>query len=264
MKIGFISDLHIDINSDYPVVQSLKQVIREKEVEMLVLAGDTFNMAELTVEFARSLEKELGIIVKFIFGNHEYYETNNNFNYWRAQQSVFPFVVDDYTIIGDTGWYDYSWALSDGGLIRKGKAKGLGGTWSDHRWIKYPEEIVGDTATWFHNENYKSIEKQSKMIQTNKTIVVMHMVPHYKFLVSTPEYRTTNAFFGSEPISKLITSIAPNYCIYGHTHWAKTNDIGNTQYTARPIGYYFEWNNKIYDRINKYMLVLDTKTGEEA
>lgn len=260
MRVGFISDLHIDVNRGYGVKEAITQVCLEDKIDRLYLAGDTYNSAQQTLAFEIYMGK-VGVDTRSLFGNHEFYEVGNKFNEFRSAQYCFPDILPgDIGVIGVTGWYDYSWArLGSLGQLRKGKTPG--GTWSDHRWIKYPEDVIGDSATWFLNENVKELKDQSEWLDSlgiKRKIVMLHMVPHYSLLEQSPNYIYTNAFFGSQVISDLVNEIAPEYCIYGHTHFAKDTRIGNTEYVCRPLGYYFEWGvDTAYDRIKNRMFVLE-------
>ena len=40
MRIGLISDLHIDINKDYPIVELTAETAAEQMTDVLVIAGD--------------------------------------------------------------------------------------------------------------------------------------------------------------------------------------------------------------------------------
>ncbi len=40
MKTLFLSDIHVDINRDYPVAQELARYAKEQEARLVVIAGD--------------------------------------------------------------------------------------------------------------------------------------------------------------------------------------------------------------------------------
>ena len=40
MRVGLISDLHIDINKDYPIVELTAETAAEQMTDVLVIAGD--------------------------------------------------------------------------------------------------------------------------------------------------------------------------------------------------------------------------------
>ena len=51
MKIGVISDLHVDINKAYPVAELLAQQAQQQQLDALLLAGDLSNHVSTTLAF---------------------------------------------------------------------------------------------------------------------------------------------------------------------------------------------------------------------
>lgn len=43
MRIGAISDIHLDVNTDYPVIEAIQRYIKTRNLEMLLVAGDISN-----------------------------------------------------------------------------------------------------------------------------------------------------------------------------------------------------------------------------
>jgi len=261
MKLGFVSDIHIDINFDHDVFGALVRAATKNGLDTLYIAGDIANSPFKTVQFVDKFVKATHIPVQYIFGNHEYYETAKDWKGARnLQANIENIISPTWGIIADTGWYDYSWAkFGSLGQLMKGKTPT--GTWSDHRWIKWPADVVGDPATWFTTMCVNSMEAQNHKLDQlgiDNKIVMLHMIPHYKLLAHDPQYMYTNAFFGAQPTSDLITKIAPKYCFYGHTHFANYTTIDNTDYICSPLGYYFEWpDDDIDTTVEKKLFVLE-------
>lgn len=76
MKIGLIADLHVDRHNeltpnDYAEV--LGQSVRQREVDLLIIAGDIANRDDIVVDFIHRLEQLTDITVRFVPGNHDWF-----------------------------------------------------------------------------------------------------------------------------------------------------------------------------------------------
>ena len=59
VKTGFISDLHIDINEAYPIMDLLAQECRYRQLEMLLIAGDISETPAKTISAIHALQEKL-------------------------------------------------------------------------------------------------------------------------------------------------------------------------------------------------------------
>ena len=50
MRVGLISDLHIDINKDYPIVELTAETAAEQMTDVLVIAGDISETQNQTLQ----------------------------------------------------------------------------------------------------------------------------------------------------------------------------------------------------------------------
>lgn len=260
MKIGYTSDIHIDINEKKPVIQELIRVAREQKVEMLLIGGDISNFGGLSLSTMEYVQNVLEIPVHFVLGNHDYYECGDKFHQYRQEQNTFPVIGDGFGIIGDTGWYDYSWYCRGSGQLqrlKKGKTSGHF-TWPDHRFITWPVEAGEDkSGAWFAEYSLNEMKRQNDILDSagiTRKIVMMHMVPHYDLLESNFDYLETNTFFGADCTSKWLKELKPEMVLFGHTHFIKDKIIDGTWYVCSPVGYEFEWIGNTYDRVkNRFM-----------
>src|SRR5690625_5987805 len=77
MRVGFISDLHIDRNMEILPIQYLKTFVhmsKKQKLEMLIIGGDISNHYSTTIHFVEELQKRAEIFVYFIPGNHDFWE----------------------------------------------------------------------------------------------------------------------------------------------------------------------------------------------
>lgn len=74
MKIGAISDLHIDrhpkLNAQH-YLDTLVDVVIKREIELLVIAGDISNDYRQVIQFINDLKEMLNIPILFVPGNHD-------------------------------------------------------------------------------------------------------------------------------------------------------------------------------------------------
>lgn len=265
MRIGYISDLHIDFNRDFPILDALIKEVQEQNIETLLIGGDISNSVKNTNTFVELVKQATGVPVHFVFGNHDYYTLDKGFHEDRKEQNTFPFVIGDYGFLGDTGWYDYCWYTPGFGKLnklQKGK-RGYGGTtWPDHRFIKWPEEAGSDkSGRWFAKYSVAELERQNTILDSmgvTKKIIMTHMVPHEKFLYTDWGYLETNTFFGGRYLSEFIDRIKPEISFFGHTHTIHEKTVDGTYYVCSPLGYNMEWNTAdVYHEIERKLVVLE-------
>ena len=265
MKIGYISDLHIDFNKDFPVLDALIKEVQEQSIETLLIGGDISNQMALTKEFVKRVTDATGVPVHYVFGNHDYYSLDKGFHEDRKEQNTFPFVIGDYGFLGDTGWYDYRWYTPGFGKINKlmrGKHSYGGTTWPDHRFIKWPEDAEGDnTGRWFAKYSLNELKRQNAILDgmgVTKKIIMTHMVPHEDFVLKNWDYLETNVFFGSKNLSEFIDSIKPEITLFGHTHFTYDKIRNGSWCICSPLGYNMEWGTTdVYHEVKRKLVVLE-------
>ena len=71
MKIAAISDLHLDINRDYPVMEMLRDEVEESGASYLLVAGDVSEDFRLTGDKMRKLDESSSFSVLYVPGNHD-------------------------------------------------------------------------------------------------------------------------------------------------------------------------------------------------
>ena len=123
MKIGTISDLHIDrhphLNPEI-YLEKLCQVIKQRSIELLIIAGDISNDYRISYDFIQSIQELSGIPTYFVPGNHDLWSDQADktsteiLSFFRSKEECLignPIIINDrYAIVGHVGWYDYSYA----------------------------------------------------------------------------------------------------------------------------------------------------------
>lgn len=113
MKIGTIADLHFDrhnkkTSKDY--LEALVEIVKYKNLDILLIAGDISNHYQLTHQFITQLTKQLDIPVKFVPGNHDLWEvesmtTQDIWNNYKSMSQCLvgkPFIVNEEWAINRT------------------------------------------------------------------------------------------------------------------------------------------------------------------
>ncbi|MBL1224437.1 metallophosphoesterase [Enterococcus sp. BWR-S5] len=244
-KLAIISDLHVDINQfSEQELLLLIDVLKEKQVTHLHLAGDTANHVPRvleTLDFIRSHH----IPVTYNFGNHEMpsldkaEEIESYPDASFLNQRTFE-LNNQLVLLAFNGWYDYSFSdETDNKKILA--AKNL--YWYDrfiHRGESDPvinQEILDRLKLVLDN-----LARESKQV-----VIATHFVPKQSFIVyqkgKYKRWNELNAFLGAAKTGELLDQYTNiQQVVFGHTHRRFENQIINgTIYSCHPFGYYFEW-----------------------
>ena len=71
MKTAVLSDIHVDINRDYPVAQEFARYIKEQGARLAIIAGDVSESQQETLDTLNTIEQLSGARVLFVPGNHD-------------------------------------------------------------------------------------------------------------------------------------------------------------------------------------------------
>lgn len=251
MRLLIMSDLHLDKNSMYSgrnLLPELIEKIKEKNPDLILIAGDISNFASDSLKIIRVIEEGSGVKVLFVPGNHDMWVDINEssedvYNLFKEDPSSLigrPYHLNDkYVIVADMGWYDYSLAPATIPYhTMKSRKKTL---WMDSKYVRFsePDDKV-------YSRIHKSLEKQLKEVADKKVIFMNHFVPYQDFVSfkkDDAEWNLCNGFMGSSRLGELLDSF-PNveHVIFGHTHqrYDRTN-YRNKNIICRPLGYKGEW-----------------------
>ena len=271
MKIGILSDIHVDINySDKDLVTpSICKYIKKHSLDMMIIAGDVASDFNLTLDSLRDIEDIGKVPCLYVPGNHdiwtENYPEKTSWEIYELLKSHShnlangPYELgNDWVVIGDLGWYDFSFGDSDKYSP------------SDFTKMKYEDRIWQDSikAAWdrstleMHRYFLDKLEKQLIKYQYKKIILVTHVLPIVDFTVQPPSlmWEYMNAFLGSSEYGKLISRY-PNikFAVSGHVHYRKQKIIQGTEFICNCLGYRSEWyeNDDADTEVKRSMITIE-------
>lgn len=263
-KLGIMSDLHVDINKlGQFELELLTDLLREKKITHLHLAGDTANQVAILLDTLSFIESK-GISTTFNFGNHELPSIKKTIEMEDYPDSRFlnhsyKELNDQLVLLGVNGWYDYSFALEKD-YDKIVAAKNL--YWYD-RIIERPLNDP-DTLVSILKELKYSLDA---LKNTGKQVIVAtHFVPKQEFVRyfdgEYERWNQINAFLGAKATGELLETYDNiQRVVFGHTHRRIDNQVINgISYSARPLGYFYEWHltkdfmleNKLMTSFNPY------------
>nr|WP_263315148.1 metallophosphoesterase [Mammaliicoccus sp. Marseille-Q6498] len=256
MRIGTISDLHIDRSNQYfpkDFEDILVKEIKRLKLDLLLIAGDISNHYQQTIQFIQNVKHESNIKILFIPGNHDYWKSETEekssyeiFEHYKAQpESVIgkPYVInDDWAIVGHSGWYDYSFANHEKfDMERLERRKYYGATWLDKEHIDW-----GKSDLEMSQLAAESVRRDLEQVKDKNIILMTHIVTHKKFAVPMPHriFDYFNAFIGTSDFDHFYEEFPIKYSIMGHVHFRNNIEENGVQYICPCLGYQREWRTK--------------------
>lgn len=253
MKIAVVSDIHLDINHTYPILDELVAYVLEIKANMLLIAGDITNEVEDTIQSVAQLKTRLQIPVYYVPGNHDMWSSDFEKN---ASEDIYRRFQEDSNclcskvikcknekeetiyIVGDIGWYDYSFGTEEYTKEEYSLMHHAGRTWQDRIKNQWTEDNIGTS-----NRMLKQLEDQLQQCKDGKIIALTHMVPIEEFTVpeANDMWRYFNAFLGSRSLHELYKKYAVSYVACGHIHYRKTVVKEGITYFCPCLNYESEW-----------------------
>ncbi|MBQ8638633.1 MAG: metallophosphoesterase [Lachnospiraceae bacterium] len=261
MKFAVISDLHLDINKEYPVLDRLAEMAAAGRADGILIAGDITEHVSESISAMEQLEQKSGCRVFYVPGNHDLW--SGDFSQLTTEEIYARYEADPrcltgkpqilqgkdgvFALIGDVGWYDYSFANPRFSETELEQMNRDGRTWQD----KLKNQWTADNLQRMKIQSGK-LEMRLAQIRSRygtdlPVIVMTHMIPVREFCV--PEERTMwqyfNAYLGSAHLGELFERYRVSYSISGHVHYRKEAIHGATRYLCPCLGYHSEW--KLYN-----------------
>lgn len=245
VRVALSSDQHLDINQ-VPIETIIDQQatwLLSHQVGVYLIAGDLFNHFDRSLTFVQRLQTAVPTIqVRFIAGNHDMV---NGISFDELEQALDPTYLHnqfldvpgtDWRIIGNNGWYDYSFA--------KGLGKDIAAfeQWKRAYWL---DSAIQQPMTDPERTDLvlTQVAAQLKLAQVAKKRVffVTHFVPQANYLRVTTDNRfwnMANAMMGSQRLGDLLTQFRVERVLFGHMHLrTQPRLIGSTTYYNQAVGY---------------------------
>ncbi|WP_080145481.1 metallophosphoesterase [Marinilactibacillus piezotolerans] len=259
MKIGMISDLHIDVNEKAlkegeTVDALLTELIHTKKLDLLLIAGDISNHYLRSQHFLEDLQQSAGIPVFFVPGNHDYWskehdvkDTNQVDAYFRSKKESLvekpTHLNDEWVLVGSPGWYDYGYGNHEKYTEQQfEKKKYKFASWNDRHYVDWRKSDVT-----ISQQMLEQLRKDLTAAGDKKIILMTHVATHPEFVVSLPHriYDYANAFLGAKSYESLYQDF-PNiqYSLMGHVHFRKTYRDQERTYLAACLGNKRHWSHK--------------------
>lgn len=249
MKIAVSSDLHLDLNhADVAeIITQQAHYLTHQGIDHYFFVGDAFNDFKQTSAYFAELQSQLSTTkVHYLAGNHDMlkgvtYEQLENLDddlYFHNQSIDIPHT--NWRIIGNNGWYDYSFSTYERKVGEVEQWKGA--YWVD-RPIMQPMNDPERMAIVLHQveEALKQARNQRK-----KVIVMTHFAPirealPHPLIESARRQRMwemTIAMLGSRRLGALLARFPEvKVVFYGHLHYAQPLiTVGNIEYRNQAVG----------------------------
>ena len=251
MKLGILSDIHVDLEDSDPqkLLHGFVEAIKISQVEVMIIAGDVANDFEITLRFLAQLEAASGVRCLFVPGNHDIWnEKHPDKTAWETYEGLMAFggnlarepveLTDQWVVIGDLGWYDYSLGSPDCTVAEYDRMQIHGRLWQDK--IK---AVWGRSTIEMHQYFYDKLEKQLERYQDKHIILVTHVLPIIDFSVQPPDrlWQYLNAFLGSRQYGELALKYNVRYSISGHVHYRRQVQYENTTFICNCLNYASQW-----------------------
>lgn len=269
MKLGCISDLHIDINIDFSIINTLCSLVEETRLDCLLIAGDISNNCRTTIETIEKIKDNIGIPVYFVPGNHDLWDEAGEYNNTNTIYSLYQnhplclsggakLLDDQWALIGDVGWYDYSFGSDYYTFQEFEQMQAFDRTWKDSQYVKW-----GKSNREMSNFFLKKLSDQLGLYKDKKLILVTHMLSRKEFTVRDGRelWQYFNAFLGSSRLGDLFERYRVSYAVMGHVHYRLDQVISAVHYICPCLGYSTEWKSQPADcreELRKSLYVLDT------
>ena len=249
MKLGCISDIHIDVNRDFAVLELLAQKVRDRRLDALVIAGDISNHYTTTLSFLDRFIPLAGVPVYFVPGNHDMWDqsggVSDSHEIYRRYQAHPACLIDrsvplgdDWVLIGDIGWYDYSFGNPRYGYDAFSARKLGERTWLDSLYVRWnqPDPEV-------HRDMLARLSARLRTLRGKKIVTVTHMIAERYFIVpeGIGQWAYFNAFLGSKAYGELFERAHVRHSIMGHVHYRKRCTISGVDYICACLNYHTQW-----------------------
>lgn len=257
MRIGLLSDIHVDINyydgEVDKITPAVCDVILNNNIDVFITAGDISSDYELSLDVVNRIEKATGRDCLFVSGNHDLWNDKHpettavdNYNAMLSHPhnlSNGPLKLKDgWSAVGETCWYDYSYGTQDLFSFSDFERRSFNErVWQDSIKTVW-NKSDGAIHDWFLGRLEDSLDKTA----SDDVIAVTHMLPIEEFTVPVPNdtWDYFNAFLGSRALGELLLERENvKYAVSGHVHYRKEVIKNDKTFICQCLGYRTEWQD---------------------
>jgi len=265
MRIGVISDLHVDDSAGRSIIDATIFAARNASLGALVIPGDISSDWRTSLDAIAAIEDGLGVPVLFVPGNHDLWNKKHPGETAELAQlklSGHPgclsgrcVSIEGWYFVGETGWYDGS--LAEGRFTAEEVASmQFGGrTWQDSLFTKWAKPMA-DKADEFAS----SLASSLAGLDPARTIAVTHVVPRLEFTVQPPAgiWSFFNGLLGSASYGQLFSKIGVRAALCGHVHYRSRLVADGIEWICACLGNPEEWRLKdLAAELDNAMAILD-------
>lgn len=255
MRVSFISDLHVDLNRRASINAyryELSLLLEEEESDLLVIGGDISNNVQTTLDFVEVLEKDVGIPVYFIPGNHDFWEDSVKKDTWglyriyqQHPQSLVESplkLTDEYSLVGHPAWYNH--AVYDKNKYNEEEIE-LG----KYRFAYWQDKLNLDwqgTDREVSKHFAEIIKKDLEKVETDKIILQTHMITIPEFTMPMPHkiFDFFNAYIATDDLEGIHKKYPISHQFMGHVHFRAQVKKEGSRFITNSLGYRREWRSK--------------------
>ncbi len=257
MKILSFSDLHVDYNSaelKRELTGEIADCIKRIAPDRVIVAGDMAGGAERCIRYIEEIQERSGVPLSYVPGNHSIWAASKDGDSWQQYERLRAHpsslidkplaLTDEWVLVGDMGWYDYSFGLTQKTRAEIVKDKSM--IWKDSvmaRWGMEDEELT--------DRMLDKLRKQFEQLRGKRIVFANHFIPYvdYAPLSQRPEHpmgkvwNMIRPFMGSTKLGELLDQYENiEYVIFGHKHWRHgVEERNGKQIVCNPLGYVKEW-----------------------
>jgi len=265
-----ISDIHVDMSRvpEESVEDTLAAIMKEEKLDALLIAGDISNDYQLSLQIIDKLQVETKCKLFFVPGNHDLW--NKEHPDMLHTQEIYEALMnhpsclvnspvelnEDYVLIGDVGWYDYSF-----GSRAYHRDAYLTGYKNERQWMdkKYVNWHVSDEEKT--EEFYQKLKDQMQKYPNKKIVFVTHMITDSTVCVSEERkgWDYFNGFLGSRRFADLWNEQV-TYVVMGHVHFRKIWTDEKRTYICPCLNYRSQWldeEKSVYVNIKEALCIVE-------
>ena len=192
MRTAVISDIHIDVNEQYPVLKELITYIKDNDVKVILVAGDISSSCVQTQQLMKQLEEQSDAKVWYVPGNHDLWHEDEE--RCSAEEIYQSFCADprclsgkiigvgNHVMIGDVAWFDYSFGNQRYSNEEFEQMPCNGRTWQDSLFNDWSRDNQACCQRFLDNLEHLLQECRTRYPQ--KGIVFMtHMISDARYCV---------------------------------------------------------------------------------